>query len=236
MAAPLHPREPERLELVELVGELRHEQVEAANDCATLANIVCGTRGAVASIIDAKRQWYFGKAGVDGDSERRELTFCQWTLLEDHVMVVPDARLDPRFANNPHVESGAVRFYAGIHIRAQGLPIGTVCVFDSVPVEWTPERDTALRALARQMERFIQFRLLASAMQTTLDNLGSETSRALNNAADVLLNPMAAMALDLAAIRHQHPELTNAVSRIERNLRRTVEAVKGTLEDTFQAP
>ena len=50
-------------------------------------------------------------------------------------MVVPDTRLDERFACNPLVTAAdGLRFYAGALLKTQeGLPLGTVCVLDREP-------------------------------------------------------------------------------------------------------
>jgi GAF domain-containing protein len=50
-------------------------------------------------------------------------------------MVVPDARCDPRFADNPHVTGPPhVRFYAGCPITApDGAIVGSLCLVDDQP-------------------------------------------------------------------------------------------------------
>ena len=54
--------------------------------------------------------------------------------MNDDVMVVEDARRDPRFAANPYVTEQEVRFYAGAPlITAEGYPLGTLSVMDHIP-------------------------------------------------------------------------------------------------------
>ena len=50
------------------------------------------------------------------------------------AMVVPDARADPRFQDNPFVVGAPhFAFYAGVRLTApNGQPIGTLCVLDRV--------------------------------------------------------------------------------------------------------
>ena len=74
-------------------------------------------RKAVISFIDEHRQWYKARVGVAVDHVPRAMSFCTHSIATDAVTVVPDARLDPRFCDNPFVTDGdGVRFYAG-HTR-----------------------------------------------------------------------------------------------------------------------
>ena len=63
-------------------------------------------------------------------------------------MVVPDARLDPRFADNPQVANAPyVRFYAGHPlVLSDGYCVGTLCVVDTRPRDLDP---TAMEQLNR---------------------------------------------------------------------------------------
>ena len=61
---------------------------------------------------------------------------CAAVLHEPEPVIVPDARLDPRFADNPFVTGviGDVRFYSAHHlVTPDGVAIGTLCVFDDQP-------------------------------------------------------------------------------------------------------
>ena len=92
-------------------------------------------RKAVISFIDEHRQWYKARVGVAVDHVPRAMSFCTHSIATDAVTVVPDARLDPRFCDNPFVTDGdGVRFYAAAPIKTLNRArIGTVCVFDSMP-------------------------------------------------------------------------------------------------------
>ena len=79
---------------------------------------------ALVSFIDRDRQWFKSRHGLDMPETHRDLSFCAHAILGGDVMVVPDTRLDSRFADSP-VVTGAphVRFYAGYPIsNAAGRP------------------------------------------------------------------------------------------------------------------
>ena len=61
--------------------------------------------------------------------------FCKRTVRGDAALIVPDARLDPRFCNEAIVTGApGVRFYAGFPlVSAAGERLGTLCVIDFQP-------------------------------------------------------------------------------------------------------
>jgi GAF domain-containing protein len=93
------------------------------------------------------------KVGTDIDAIPRDIAFCGHAILMDELMVVEDARLDERFADNPLVTGDtSVRFYAGAPLKTRdGYAMGSLCVLDRVPRTLTDDQKKALRALSRQV-------------------------------------------------------------------------------------
>lgn len=83
----------------------------------------------------------------------RDQAFCAHGILDSGVFEVPDARLDPRFENNPMVTGDeGIRFYAGAQLRtAEGLVLGMLCVKDQIPRDLGAEQKMALQILSRQV-------------------------------------------------------------------------------------
>lgn len=89
---------------------------------------------AIVSFVGADRQHFMARAGIDVCSTARQGSFCTHAILNHHVMVVPDATLDPRFRASPLVSGEhAIRFYAGAPLLTpKGHAIGALCIKDTV--------------------------------------------------------------------------------------------------------
>ena len=87
------------------------------------------------SLIDEQRQWFKSRHGLDVCETARGISFCGHAILHDDTMVVPDAALDERFADNPLVTGDPhIQFYAGAPLKMPGgQNIGTLCLIDRTP-------------------------------------------------------------------------------------------------------
>jgi PAS domain S-box-containing protein len=153
MNAPLPENETERLAALRGLEILDTGPEAAYDELSTLAAYICQTPIALISLVDEDRQWFKSRVGWAAAETPREVAFCAHAILETDLFVVPDASVDPRFANNPLVTgSPSIRFYAGAPlVTAEGHNLGTICVLDHKPGELTADQARALRTLSHQV-------------------------------------------------------------------------------------
>ena len=135
MKPPVPPDELQRLACLRSYAILDTEPEQGFDDLVQLAAHLFGAPMAFVSLIDAERQWFKAKVGIEACETSRDVAFCAHAIVERQPLVVPDARLDPRFAANELVTGAPhIRFYAGAPlIVGNGSALGTLCVVDTVP-------------------------------------------------------------------------------------------------------
>src|SRR6478672_721928 len=169
MKAPLPSNEAARLEALSQYNILDTAPEQAFDDLTRLAAHICETPMALVSLVDARRQWFKSKVGLNVQETPRDVAFCAHALHRPKPLVVPDALADERFAKNPLVTSEPhIRFYAGVPlITPEGYPLGTLCVLDQVPRQLSDWQLEALSALAHQVVTQLELRRnLASLAHT----------------------------------------------------------------------
>ena len=152
--APIPTDEAARLAALRELDVLDTEPEERFDRLTRIAQDMFGTPIALVSLIDADRQWFKSAQGLGVAETSREVAFCSHAILGDEVMVVPDAAADPRFADNPLVtDDPDIRFYAGAPLTtSDGHAVGTLCVIDTQPREWSAAQSRVLRDLADVVE------------------------------------------------------------------------------------
>lgn len=154
-AYPIPVYEEDRLRSLERALLLDTASDEHLDRITTLASETLGTPIALISLVDADRQWFLAKVGLEAEQTPRNMAFCAHAITQDEELVINDALLDPRFSTNPLVvEDPRIRFYAGAQLRAaDGQPLGTLCVIDRTPHVFTAQHRRWLRLFAGLVER-----------------------------------------------------------------------------------
>ena len=125
---------------------------------------------------------------------------CAVALQSPGLLVVPDASVDDRFAANPFVTGALanVRFYASSPlITPAGVPIGTICIFDTRVRELTAELSRSLDLIAHQIVDVLELRRTTRALESSNEQL----ERFAGQVSHDLRNPLTAVAgfIELAA-------------------------------------
>ncbi|MGV3722726.1 MAG: PAS domain S-box protein [Actinomycetota bacterium] len=167
MVVPELENETARLAALERYRILDSDPEPEFDDLARLAATICGAPIALVSLIDRDRQWFKARYGLDTLETPRNLAFCAHAIAQEEPLVVPDARVDPRFADNALVvEDPHIRFYAGAPlVTARGHVLGALCVMDRETRQLTEDQLDALKILARQVMGQMELRLNAQMLQ-----------------------------------------------------------------------
>ena len=152
---PVPVNEAARLHEVRQLDFLSDPQMEAEHRvgldriCA-IARSLLGVDAAMVSLVFEDEQRFIARANIQEAGTPREIAFCAHTIMGHEPLVVADAALDPRFAQNPLVEGPMhVRFYAGVPLEWKpGVQVGTLCVISSEAKEADPKQLEHLQLLA----------------------------------------------------------------------------------------
>ena len=133
---------------------------EILDSMTNLAQRVFHVKTVLISLVDADRQWFKSRQGLDALETPRDISFCGHVILQNELFEIPNALEDARFADNPLVTGGPkIRFYAGIPIKtANGFNIGTICLIDDKPKKLTDEE----KLLFHQIQQMIQAYIISS--------------------------------------------------------------------------
>ena len=144
---------------------------QAFDALAQMASKLLDTPMALISLVDTDRQWFKASVGLDVEETSREIAFCSHAIADLYPpFVIADASRDERFVENPLVvEAPHIRSYAGAPIRSrEDLPLGTLCVLDTRPREFSAQHLEQLTGLAEQAAALLDLRRRAEELNVLL--------------------------------------------------------------------
>jgi diguanylate cyclase (GGDEF)-like protein len=162
-------------------------------------------------------------------------SFCRYVMAYGAPLVVPDAKLDPRFSQNPYVRADqGVRFYAGFPLQVSGGNIlGTLCLVDVMPRDFGADQLEIMRDLAHMVTDELQLRLCADRDSLT----GVFTRQAFKEEAGRMValairhrHPLSVISLDLDYFKHTNDALGHAAG--DQVLTKTVGRCAGLLRES----
>lgn len=140
-----------RAALVRELGLMDDDSNQEAYDrIARLAKRMFGTDIVLITFMDSDRQWFKSHLGTDMTENRRDRTFCTHSIADNKTLVVEDVSNDPRFRHHPFaLEGQKICFYAGEPLNTHdGHPVGTICLVDHHPRQFSEDDRNTLRDLA----------------------------------------------------------------------------------------
>ncbi len=137
-----------------------------------LASRISGTKMAYISILDDKFQYILSQHGVELKTIKVEDSICQFTIKDNHVLVIDNTRENELTKHLPQVsKEGGVAFYAGCPLtNVDNINLGALCVMDTEVKSLTQTQQDTLNVLAKQiMTTFENQRIIENANKKLVD-------------------------------------------------------------------
>jgi len=166
-------QEEYRLSTLHALGLLDTQPDERFDAISSTAAALFGAPIAFLSLVDAKRQWFKSRIGLEASETARDISFCGHAILGNEPMIVEDALRDERFHDNPMVAGDpSIRFYAGTPLTApNGQRVGTLCVADRKARTFTADQRKLLDRLGNWAEAEIALVYERQALRRYLGHL-----------------------------------------------------------------
>lgn len=161
---PSSLNDPKRVAAVYRLGVLDSPPEEVFDRLTRIAASIVGAPIALCTIIAPDRQFFkssFGLPEPFASVRQTPLThsFCQHVVTGKRPLIVPNAREDSRLKSSRAVTEFQIIAYAGMPLlTADGEVIGSFCVIDTKPREWTASEIQILGELAEMVMREFQLR------------------------------------------------------------------------------
>jgi formate hydrogenlyase transcriptional activator len=165
-----------RLEALRRTALLDSAPEEAFDRLTRMATAVLRVPVALVTLLDSNRHFFKSQSGLSeplASSRETPLThsFCKHVVGAREPLIVHDVRTHPLFCDPPPPE-GSVMSYAGIPlITAEGHALGTFCVIDWRPREWTRGEIDLLSVLAASTMSEIDLRRVAGDLRALTSSL-----------------------------------------------------------------
>ncbi|EBA08420.1 GAF domain-containing protein [Sagittula stellata] len=166
-----------RLDALVMTDVMTPDSDEAHERCVRLASRILKAPVSLVSYVDTERQFFKAQCGLSGKHAEERGTplthsFCQYVVTSDKPLVVRDSREDPILSQNAAVEDLNVVAYLGVPVHSpSGEVLGSFCVIDSSPREWTAEDLAALEDLVAMLESELTLRQTGNEREILLQEM-----------------------------------------------------------------
>jgi GAF domain-containing protein len=161
--------DPKRLSALRRLGLLDTPPEEVFDRLTRLASTSLQTPIALLTLVDADRQFFKSAVGLpEPVATKRETplsySFCKHAVASGSPLVIGTVRDLPLVRDNLSIPEFGVVAYAGIPLlTTEGDALGTLCVIDTRPREWTQSEIELLEDLAAAAMTEIEQRLTDTA-------------------------------------------------------------------------
>jgi GAF domain-containing protein len=147
-------RNPQRVAALRRLVLLDTGTNETFDRLVRLAARVLRAPMALMTLVDTDRQYFKASFGLPEPlTEVRQTplaySICKHAVAAGDPLVICDARVEHWLDDNPAVSEWGVTAYAGVPlVTIEGYAVGTLCVLDRVPRDWTDDDLANLKDLA----------------------------------------------------------------------------------------
>lgn len=141
------------------------------DEIVSLAASICRAPMAAITFVEADRLWLKSRIGLTQDEMQRDGSFCDSVVSRRAPLAVQDAQATASFRDLDIVRcAGGVRAYLGCPIESPaGAVLGTLCVLDREPRDWTDLEQESLRVLTAQVLARLNLRRAYSQLMQLWD-------------------------------------------------------------------
>ena len=149
---PVAAEDAERISKLKKYQVLNNNEEPAFARLTELAKLFFNIPVVAITFMDEETQYLKSLLGLDGIcTTSRKVAICNYTVLSDEVLVLPDLTEDSRFSQNPLVtEAPYLRFYAGapiiMHEDGKTYRLGSLCLMDMQAHHDFTEKDADILA------------------------------------------------------------------------------------------
>lgn len=207
-----------------------------------LAAQVAGVPFAAVNLLGSSAQHQVATAGFEGADSPIDHAMCRLVVESGSPIMLENAGQDVRFAENPWTtgEIGDVKYYGSHPLTTpEGVTIGTLCVFDSVSHDVTPEAARGLAQLADRVVDVLELELASRRLAEVNARLSTSNERLAHFAGQVshdLKNPLTSVSLSLESLELEvsDPFQVDTVARARRGVERMTGLISNLLDFASQ--
>lgn len=131
------------------------------DDLVQLAANMLWSPVAAISFIDDSRQWIKAQTGLSFCEASRNISVCNYTILQEDIFEVENMEMDERFSHFPYVMNDpGYRHYAGVPlITKNGFKIGVFYIIAAKARRLNKEDCNTLTLFANQAMKLVELRL-----------------------------------------------------------------------------
>ena len=195
MSPPHRIDDPARLEAVRRSVLLDSPAEESFDRLTRLATALIGVPTALVTVVDTDRQFFKSGIGVKDPWASKRGTplshsYCRHVVETGDPLLISDAREHPATKDSPAIQDMNAIAYAGIPLFLDGEPLGSFCVIDEEPRDWSDAEVNVLRELASSAMSEIALRVATEAASQAVrdrDDVLAVVSHDLRNPAGVVV-------------------------------------------------